>query len=87
MPKIHFLKHEEKKATAEADAGKKSNEPNQEQRGQKMVREVIQEQYRLLGPMTFHEVSVFILFLFLIFLWFFREPQFIPGWGDLFRTT
>lgn len=54
--------------------------------GKCAAREVIQQQYRTLGPITFHEVSVFILFCILILLWFFREPQFIPGWGDFFKT-
>ena len=54
--------------------------------GKCAAREVIQQQYLTLGPITFHEVSVFILFCILILLWFFREPQFIPGWGDFFKT-
>ena len=55
--------------------------------GKCAVREVIQQQYQSLGPITFHEVSVFILFFILILLWLFREPQFITGWGDFFKTT
>ena len=54
--------------------------------GKCAARELIQQQYLTLGPITFHEVSVFILFCILILLWFFREPQFIPGWGDFFKT-
>ena len=37
--------------------------------------------------MSLHEVQVFILFLLLILLWFFKTPLFMPGWGDLFMVS
>ncbi|KAM9318914.1 Na(+)/citrate cotransporter [Pholidichthys leucotaenia] len=42
---------------------------------------VIREQYRLLGPMVFGEISVLCVFVLLIVLWFTRDPGFMPGWA------
>lgn len=61
-------KKEDKKKTSEEQA--------------KIVREVISVKYKELGPMTFHEGSVLILFIIVVFLWFFRKPEFIPGWAE-----
>ncbi|XP_007530798.1 solute carrier family 13 member 2 isoform X1 [Erinaceus europaeus] len=44
---------------------------------------VIQTEYKLLGPMTFAENAVTILFVILVVLWFTREPGFFTGWGNL----
>ncbi|EDM05354.1 solute carrier family 13 (sodium-dependent dicarboxylate transporter), member 2, isoform CRA_b [Rattus norvegicus] len=44
--------------------------------------QVIKTQYRLLGPMSFAEKTVTVLFVLLVVLWFTREPGFFPGWGD-----
>ncbi|XP_064425132.1 Na(+)/citrate cotransporter [Latimeria chalumnae] len=54
--------------------------------GQKSEKEiaaynVIKEEYQKLGPMTFAEVNVLILFTLLVVLWFTREPGFVPGWA------
>ncbi|XP_062392512.1 Na(+)/citrate cotransporter-like [Sardina pilchardus] len=42
---------------------------------------VIREEHKKLGPMSFGEVSVLFLFLLLVVLWFTREPGFIDGWA------
>ncbi|XP_041652758.1 solute carrier family 13 member 5 [Cheilinus undulatus] len=42
---------------------------------------VIREQHRLLGPMTFGEISVLGLFILLVVLWFTRDPGFVHGWA------
>ena len=47
---------------------------------------VIKESYNKLGSMSMHEVQVFVLFLLLILLWFFKTPLFMPGWGDIFNV-
>lgn len=45
--------------------------------------QVIQTENRLLGPMTFAEKAVTILFVLLVVLWFTREPGFFLGWADV----
>ncbi|KAI5193442.1 solute carrier family 13 member 2 [Manis pentadactyla] len=45
--------------------------------------QIIQTQHRLLGPMSFAEKAVTVLFIILVLLWFTREPGFFPGWGNL----
>lgn len=42
---------------------------------------VIREEHKNLGPMTFGEISVLFLFTLLVVLWFTREPGFIDGWA------
>nr|XP_055113367.1 solute carrier family 13 member 2 isoform X1 [Symphalangus syndactylus] len=44
---------------------------------------IIQTEHRLLGPMTFAEKAISILFVILVLLWFTREPGFFLGWGNL----
>lgn len=51
------------------------------------VRKVLRNKYNELGPMTFHEFAVLIIFLLCVALWFFRDPQFIPGWAELVSST
>ncbi|XP_026740820.1 protein I'm not dead yet [Trichoplusia ni] len=43
---------------------------------------VIKEQYRNLGPITFHERASGLLFILAVFLYIFRRPGFMPGWAD-----
>ncbi|KAI3379395.1 hypothetical protein SNEBB_010463 [Seison nebaliae] len=45
---------------------------------------VINRKYENLGPMNWPEYWVAILFIFVIILWFFRDPQFVPGWAAIF---
>lgn len=48
---------------------------------------VIREQHRQLGPMSFGELSVLGLFTLLIVLWFSRDPGFVTGWAtDIFNS-
>ena len=49
-----------------------------------LVKKLLKQQYADLGPMTFHQAIIAILFALLILLWFFRDPGFIPGWISLF---
>ncbi|XP_043228629.1 solute carrier family 13 member 2-like [Amphibalanus amphitrite] len=51
------------------------------------VRRSLQDRYDALGPIKFHESAVFTLLCLLVALWFFREPQFMPGWNVLFTET
>uniref|UniRef100_UPI00398F70DC solute carrier family 13 member 2-like n=1 Tax=Pristiophorus japonicus TaxID=55135 RepID=UPI00398F70DC len=45
--------------------------------------QVIKEEMKSLGRMTFAEIAVLILFILLVVLWFTREPGFIPGWATV----
>ncbi|XP_046892120.1 solute carrier family 13 member 2-like [Hypomesus transpacificus] len=44
--------------------------------------QVMKDEYKKLGSMSFAEVSVLVLFVLLVLLWFTREPGFMPGWGS-----
>jgi sodium-dependent dicarboxylate transporter 2/3/5 len=50
---------------------------------QTAVSSLLRSKYNALGPMTFHEIGVSLLFLFVVGLWLFREPKFMSGWADL----
>ncbi|CAG7732985.1 unnamed protein product [Allacma fusca] len=54
-----------------------------EKNREKSVRRMLQNEYENLGTMSFHEIAVGILFFTVVMLWLFREPRFMPGWGDL----
>ncbi|KAJ8386224.1 hypothetical protein AAFF_G00175440 [Aldrovandia affinis] len=48
---------------------------------------VIREEHRRLGAMSFGELSVLLLFTLLVALWFTRDPGFMPGWAtNLFNA-
>lgn len=44
---------------------------------------VIREQHRLLGSMSFGELSVLGLFILLVVMWFSRDPGFVDGWATV----
>ncbi|XP_063002894.1 solute carrier family 13 member 2 [Elgaria multicarinata webbii] len=44
---------------------------------------VIKAEHRALGPMKFCEVTILVLFIILVLLWFTREPGFMPGWATM----
>ncbi|XP_021094743.1 solute carrier family 13 member 3 isoform X2 [Heterocephalus glaber] len=46
---------------------------------------VIREEFQNLGPISFAERTVFILFCTFAILLFSRDPKFIPGWASLFK--
>lgn len=49
----------------------------------KIYSQVIQERYKNLGHVTFHEYGVATLFFMCVFLWIFRRPGFVVGWSEL----
>ncbi|XP_061104693.1 solute carrier family 13 member 2-like [Conger conger] len=51
--------------------------------GDQEAYEVMKEEYRKLGSMTYAEINVLSLFILLVVLWFTREPGFMPGWAGL----
>ncbi|NWT23928.1 S13A2 protein, partial [Cardinalis cardinalis] len=50
---------------------------------EKQAYEIIKEESKKLGKMSFAEIEVSILFALLVVLWFTREPGFIPGWATV----
>ncbi len=44
---------------------------------------ILDARYKELGPVTYHQASVLVLFVLLVLLWCFRDPKFVPGWGSL----
>ncbi|OCT62299.1 hypothetical protein XELAEV_180433842mg, partial [Xenopus laevis] len=48
------------------------------------AKDVIQEDYRKLGPTNFAEKAVFFFFCLFAILLFTRDPKFIPGWASAF---
>lgn len=51
------------------------------QQGERVAAAVIEKRYKELGPISWHESSVGVLFIFVVILWFFRSPGFMPGWA------
>ncbi|KAM7399424.1 hypothetical protein PAMP_018697 [Pampus punctatissimus] len=51
--------------------------------GDKEAYQVIKDEYRQLGRMSFAESCVLVIFTLLVLLWFTREPGFIPGWATV----
>ncbi|CAL8351168.1 unnamed protein product [Lota lota] len=43
--------------------------------------QVMKEEYKKLGSMSFAEGSVLVIFVLMVILWFTREPGFMPGWA------
>ncbi|XP_059207933.1 solute carrier family 13 member 5a [Centropristis striata] len=43
--------------------------------------EVIREEHRRLGPVSYGEVSVLSLLILMVVLWFTRDPRFMDGWA------
>ncbi|AWO99636.1 putative solute carrier family 13 member 5-like [Scophthalmus maximus] len=42
---------------------------------------VIRDEHRRLGPMSYGECSVLALFILMVVLWFTRDPRFMDGWA------
>ncbi|XP_069801922.1 solute carrier family 13 member 2 [Dendropsophus ebraccatus] len=59
--------------------GGKPEEKEKEKRAYK----VISTEHKNLGPMTYAEICVLVLFILLVILWFSRDPGFMPGWATI----
>ncbi|XP_025903532.1 solute carrier family 13 member 2 [Nothoprocta perdicaria] len=42
---------------------------------------IIKDEHKKLGSMKFAEITVLVLFIILVLLWFTRDPGFMPGWA------
>ncbi|XP_043289012.1 protein I'm not dead yet-like [Venturia canescens] len=51
--------------------------------GEIIANRIILEKYRNLGPMSFQEIWISILFVTCILLWFFKAPGFVTGWAEI----
>lgn len=51
---------------------------------EKRVQNVIKREYDALGSIKWGEVTVAIVFIATVLLWFFRKPGFMPGYAQLF---
>lgn len=51
--------------------------------GRKEDYQVIKDEYKKLGRMSFAEACVLLIFTLLVLLWFTRDPGFIPGWATV----
>lgn len=47
----------------------------------RMVNQTIRAQFKKLGRLTFRESIVLFVFILLVFLWLFRDPPNVNGWG------
>uniref|UniRef100_A0A3Q4BC02 Uncharacterized protein n=1 Tax=Mola mola TaxID=94237 RepID=A0A3Q4BC02_MOLML len=43
--------------------------------------QVIRDEHQRLGPMSYAEASVLVLFILMVVLWFTRDPRFMEGWA------
>ncbi|KAI4454382.1 solute carrier family 13 member [Holotrichia oblita] len=55
--------------------------------GEVVAAKLIRQKLEEMGPMSFHEGAVGCMFILAVFLWFFRKPQFIPGWAEMITDT
>ncbi|CAG0893446.1 unnamed protein product [Darwinula stevensoni] len=55
--------------------------PSEKAKAEKKARAIIGKKYEELGSMSFHEFMTLSLFIILVLLWLFRDPQVIPGWA------
>lgn len=51
--------------------------------GDRAAYQVMKDEYKKLGKISFAEGSVLVLFVLLVLLWFTREPGFMPGWATV----
>ncbi len=59
----------------------------QQESMEKGIAKAIEEKYKALGEIRFHELAVICLFLIMVLLWVFKNPQIISGWEVFFPKT
>lgn len=50
---------------------------------EKAAYSVLKAEMKKLGPMSYAEINVLLLFILLVLLWFSRNPGFIKGWASI----
>ncbi|XP_054159318.1 Na(+)/citrate cotransporter-like [Oppia nitens] len=60
---------------------KKSEDLLTDEKDNEAVYKAIKYKYDELGSISFYESSVLVLFILLLMLWFFRDPDFMKGWA------
>uniref|UniRef100_A0A8R1E4X2 Uncharacterized protein n=2 Tax=Caenorhabditis japonica TaxID=281687 RepID=A0A8R1E4X2_CAEJA len=55
-------------------------------KGSIIVTRKLQQKYNELNALSFAEISVVFCFALLLLLWILREPQVVPGWGEMFES-
>ncbi|ESO97809.1 hypothetical protein LOTGIDRAFT_104185 [Lottia gigantea] len=58
---------------------------DKKQSGENKVQEMIRKQYDALGPVTYAQKNVLVLFSILVVCWITRDLGGVGGWGDLFQ--
>lgn len=69
---------------------KNSEDGKMVQKGQEntdVIRNVIKTKLQDLGPISFRELCVLVLFSICVLLWLFRKPQIFKGWGDFYPKS
>ncbi|GAB6032205.1 hypothetical protein CHUAL_010849 [Chamberlinius hualienensis] len=58
----------------------------QDQRNSDATKATLIAEYSRLGPITSHEIETIICFIVLMLLYFFRKPNFMPGWESIISS-
>lgn len=66
---------------------KEAKESQLGKEGEEVARQVILRKYKELGPISNHEISVAVLFIISVILFFTRAPGFITGWAEMITNT
>lgn len=86
LPKIFCRKSHQLAPITSANESE-SNKIGQTTQESKRVQRVIRARYEELGPISWREIQVAVIFVLLILAWISRSPRFVPGWASLLNLT